>query len=46
LNDYLLDQAFVWPISTAPFRIAARSNVRDISFLLHDAVDVRSIWLS
>jgi peptide/nickel transport system substrate-binding protein len=46
LNDYLLDQAFVWPICTAPFRIAARSNVHDIGFLLHDAVDVRSIWLS
>jgi hypothetical protein len=24
----------------------SRSNVRDIGFLLHDAVDVRSIWLS
>ncbi len=45
LNDYLLDQAFVWPIGTAPFRIAARSNVQNIGFLLHDAVDVRSIWL-
>jgi peptide/nickel transport system substrate-binding protein len=45
LNDLLLDEAFVWPIATAPFRVAARANVHDIGFLLHDAINVRNIWL-
>ncbi len=45
LNDLLLDEAFVWPIATAPFRVAAHSNVHDIGFLLHDAINLRTIWL-
>jgi peptide/nickel transport system substrate-binding protein len=45
LNDLLLDEAFVWPIATAPFRIAARANVKNVSFLLHDAINIRNIWL-
>jgi peptide/nickel transport system substrate-binding protein len=46
LNDLLLDEAFVWPIATAPFRVAARASVRNIGFLLHDAVDIKRIWLA
>jgi peptide/nickel transport system substrate-binding protein len=46
LNDMLIDEAFVWPISTAPFRIAARSSLHDVGFLLHDAVNLTDAWLA
>jgi peptide/nickel transport system substrate-binding protein len=46
LNDVLLDESFVWPISTAPFRIVARSNLRGMNFLLHDAISFIDAWLA
>jgi peptide/nickel transport system substrate-binding protein len=46
LNDLLLDEAFVWPIATAPFRVMARASTHNVGFLLHDAIDIRRIWLN
>jgi peptide/nickel transport system substrate-binding protein len=45
LNDLLLDEAFVWPLSSAPFRLVARANVRDLTFLLHDGMSFTNVWL-
>jgi hypothetical protein len=42
----LLDEAFVWPIATAPFRVMARASTHNVGFLLHDAIDIRRIWLN
>jgi peptide/nickel transport system substrate-binding protein len=44
LNDLLNDEAFVYPIATAPFRVAARSSLHNVEFLLHDAVTVVNSW--
>jgi peptide/nickel transport system substrate-binding protein len=45
INDFLIDEAFVWPIATAPFRVSARAKLRNIGFLLHDGIDVKRMWL-
>jgi peptide/nickel transport system substrate-binding protein len=44
LNDLLIDEAFVYPIATAPFRVAARASLHNLEFLLHDAVSVANSW--
>jgi peptide/nickel transport system substrate-binding protein len=44
-NQMLIDEAFVWPVATVPFRIAARAAVHDIGFALHDAIVISNAWL-
>jgi len=44
LNDLLLDEAFVTPMSGAPTRWVARSTVHDIGFTLHEAC-VSNAWI-
>lgn len=36
LNDYILDQSFTVPIATYPYNVVARSNVKGMSYLLHN----------
>ena len=45
VNQILVDEAFVWPIATAPFRVVASAAVHDISFLLHDGISFTNIWV-
>jgi peptide/nickel transport system substrate-binding protein len=45
LNDLLLDEAFVSPISAAPTRWVARANVHDIGFTLHEACVWTNAWV-
>jgi ABC-type transport system substrate-binding protein len=46
VNDLLIDEAFVWPIATAPFRIAATAKLQGLQFLLHDAVSFTDAWFA
>jgi ABC-type transport system substrate-binding protein len=46
VNDLLIDEAFVWPIATAPFRIGATARLQGLDFLLHDAVGFTNAWFS
>ncbi|MBV8086530.1 MAG: ABC transporter substrate-binding protein [Chloroflexi bacterium] len=45
MNDYLLDQAFCLPMGMSPFRLAARAALKNVTFLLHDAVNFKEVWL-
>ncbi len=45
LNDFLLDEAFVSPMSAAPTRWVARANVHDIGFTLHEACVWTNAWV-
>ena len=46
VNDLLIDEAFVWPIATAPFRVSATARLRGLEFLLHDAVSFTNAWFT
>jgi peptide/nickel transport system substrate-binding protein len=46
INDLLIDEAFVWPIATAPFRIGATARLQGLEFLLHDAVSFTNAWFT
>jgi peptide/nickel transport system substrate-binding protein len=46
INDLLIDEAFVWPIATAPFRIGAAARLQGLEFLLHDAVSFTNAWFT
>lgn len=46
VNDLLIDEAFVWPIATAPFRISATARLQGLEFLLHDAVSFTNAWFT
>ena len=46
VNDMLIDEAFVWPIATAPFRIGATARLQGLEFLLHDAVSFTNAWFT
>ena len=45
LNDLLLDEAFVTPMSGAPTRWVTRSTVHDIGFTLHEACVWSNAWI-
>jgi peptide/nickel transport system substrate-binding protein len=46
LNDYLLDQSWVLPITQSPSKIAARANVRGLRYDQHDALVLSDVWLA
>jgi peptide/nickel transport system substrate-binding protein len=46
LNDYLLDQSWVLPITQSPSKIAARATVRGLRYDQHDALVLSDVWLA
>jgi ABC-type oligopeptide transport system substrate-binding subunit len=46
LNDFLLDQAFVAPISGAPARWLATATLSGIGFTLHEACAWATAWFN
>ena len=47
LNDYILDQSFTVAIGTYPYTIVSRSNVKDVSYLLHNGgLSFTDAWLA
>ena len=46
LNDFLLDQSFAMVIAPQPPRLLARTNVQDLRFLGHEALDFTNAWLA
>jgi peptide/nickel transport system substrate-binding protein len=45
VNDLLLEESFVMPISSAPARMLTRSNVHDIGLSQHGAFLYNAAWL-
>lgn len=45
LNDLLLDQVFVFPITIAPPLLLARSNVHGIAWTTHESPWYSDVWL-
>jgi peptide/nickel transport system substrate-binding protein len=46
LNDYLLDQSFVLPVTQSPQHLAARANVRGLRYDAHEALVLSEVWLT
>jgi peptide/nickel transport system substrate-binding protein len=45
INDLLLDESFVMPISSAPARMLTRAGVRDVGLSQHGAFLFNAAWL-
>jgi peptide/nickel transport system substrate-binding protein len=45
LNDYLLDQCFVYPVTPTVSRINTTAKVHDVEFIRNDIMLFRSTWM-
>ncbi|MBI2756568.1 MAG: ABC transporter substrate-binding protein [Chloroflexi bacterium] len=45
LNDLILDEAFVVPVTSAPAKIAARAGVEGITYNQHQGINFSDVWL-
>ena len=46
LNDFLLDQSVVMPLSANPTNIVVNARVHDVSYTMHEAVDFSRAWIA